>query len=90
MCGVKTEKKKDFELRGDNGAIRKVLLGSFRQPRSSQPKNEPFRQEMHFKIPLLSRGFEMVKFKNRLQELSFLLLCEIVATIDFLTLSTTR
>jgi hypothetical protein len=49
---VKTEKV--GELRGDIGAIRKVLTPSFRIPRSTPSKNEPFSQEMHLKIPLLT------------------------------------
>jgi hypothetical protein len=53
---VKTEKKKISELGGEFGAISYVLTPSFRIPRSSPPKNEPFSEEMHLKTPLFSRG----------------------------------
>ncbi len=52
------DRKKVRELRADIGAISQVLTPSFRKPRSSPPKNEPFSQEMHLKIPLLSRGLK--------------------------------
>ncbi len=49
--------EKVSELRGDIGAIRWVLIPSFNKPRSSSAKDEPFSQERHLKIPLLSRGW---------------------------------
>ncbi len=39
-----------------------ILTPYFRKPRSSSPKNEPFSQEMHLKIPLFEPWFEIVKF----------------------------
>jgi hypothetical protein len=55
--GVKTEKKIG-EFGGDIGAVWQVLTLSLRKPRSSLPKNQPFSQEMHLKIPLSSQGSE--------------------------------
>jgi hypothetical protein len=54
---VKTGRKIG-ELGRGIGAIRSVLSPSFRKPRSSPQKNEPFNQEMHLKIQLLSRGMK--------------------------------
>jgi hypothetical protein len=61
---VKTEKK-IVEVRGGIGAIRYVLTLSFRKPRSSprKEKTEPFSQEMHLKIPLLSQGLKLPNSK---------------------------
>jgi hypothetical protein len=60
---VKTEKK----LTGENDAMRVVsTLFQKKTPRSSPLKKEAFSQEMHFKILLLKRGFEIVKFGTRL------------------------
>jgi hypothetical protein len=44
-------------------AIIWVLTPSFRKPRSTPPKNEPFSQEMHLKIPLLSWGWKLSNSK---------------------------
>jgi hypothetical protein len=38
----------------------------FLENRDHHPKNEPFREERHLMKPLLSRGFEIVKFYVRL------------------------
>jgi hypothetical protein len=48
----------------------------FRKPRSSPQKNELFSQEMHLKIPLLSRGLKLSNSKPgcRVSALHFLLL----------------
>ncbi len=46
----------------DIGAIRYVLNSSFREPRSSPPKNEPFSQGVRLNIRLLSQG---LKFYTR-------------------------
>jgi hypothetical protein len=51
------------ESRGDIGAIREVLTPSFRKLRSSLPKNKPFSQGMHLKIPLLSQGLKLSNSK---------------------------
>jgi hypothetical protein len=48
-------RKKVGELRGDIGAIKKVLT-PFRKQWSSAQEIEPFSPEMHLTIPLLSRG----------------------------------
>jgi hypothetical protein len=54
------DEKKIGLLRGNKiGAIRCVLTPSFRKPISFPPKNEPFSQEMHLKIQLLSRGLKL-------------------------------
>jgi hypothetical protein len=58
----RTEDRKSVgELKGDLGAIiRSVLTLPFETPRSSPPKNIPFSQEMHLKIPLiLSRSLNL-------------------------------
>ncbi len=52
------------KLRGDIGVISYVLTFSYRKPRSSTPKNKPFSQEMHLKIPLLSRGLKLSNSKT--------------------------
>jgi hypothetical protein len=39
------------------------MTTSFRKPQSSHPKNEPFSQEMHLKMPLLNRGLVLSNFK---------------------------
>jgi hypothetical protein len=59
---VETENKVG-ELRGDVVAIRSVLTPSVRGSDHHPPKNEPFSQEMHLKIPLLSRGLKMSNSK---------------------------
>ncbi len=59
------EDNKKVELICDIGAIWRVLIPSFRKPQSSPPENEPFSQEMHLKIPLLSRGFKLSNSKPR-------------------------
>jgi hypothetical protein len=48
--------EKAGKLRGDIGAIRKVLTLSFRNPDHCPPRNAPFSQEMHSKIQLSSQG----------------------------------
>jgi hypothetical protein len=58
---VKTEKV--VELRGDIGAFTQVSTPIFEKPRSSPPKNEPFSQEMHLKIPLVSPGLKLSNSK---------------------------
>jgi hypothetical protein len=55
------ERKLVGELRGDIGAIRKVLNLSFRKPRSSPHKKQTVQPKMHLKIPLSSQGLEFVK-----------------------------
>jgi hypothetical protein len=50
-------RKEVGELRGDLGAIIKVL--TLLNPYHHKKKTEPFSQEMHLKIPLLSRGLEL-------------------------------
>ncbi len=57
MCRPKS--KKVGELRGDIGAIRKVLTPSFRKTRCSPTKNEPLGQEMHLRILHFSSGLKM-------------------------------
>jgi hypothetical protein len=59
---MKTNEKVGM-FRGNIGAIRQVLTSSFRKPRSSPSKNELFSQEMHLKIPLLSRGLKLSNSK---------------------------
>ncbi len=48
------KKKKVGELRRRIGVIGQVLTSSFRKPRCSPPKNEPFSQEMHSKLQFSS------------------------------------
>ncbi len=53
--------KKVGEWKGDIGAVwHYTTPASFRKPRSSLPKNEPyFIHEMHLKVLLLSRGWKV-------------------------------
>jgi hypothetical protein len=51
--------KKNCELRGDVGAIRRVLAPFFRKPQTSPKKEELFSQRMHLKIPVLSLGLRL-------------------------------
>jgi hypothetical protein len=57
------DKKRVGESRGEISAVNYVLTPSCRKPKSSTPKSEPFSQEMHLKIPLLSRGLISSNFK---------------------------
>ncbi len=57
------DKKIVSELRDDIGAVRKVLTPSFRKPDHRPEKNEPFNQEKHLKIPLLSKGLKLPNSK---------------------------
>jgi hypothetical protein len=49
------ERKKSGKLRRDIGANRWVLTPSSRQNRSHKENNEPFSQEMHMKLSILSQ-----------------------------------
>ncbi len=51
-----TDKETFGESRGDICSTRHVLAFFFRKTRSSHPDDELFSQEIHLKIPLLSRG----------------------------------
>jgi hypothetical protein len=51
--------KKVGELRGDIGAIQKVLTPSFRIPDVPPKERKPKIQEMHLKILHLSSGLKM-------------------------------
>jgi hypothetical protein len=63
---VAKTRKKVGELKSDIDVIRRVLTPSFRKPRSSYPKNEPFSQEMHLKILFLGRGLKLSNSITRL------------------------
>ncbi len=55
--------KRVGELKGGISVIRKVLTPSFRKPRPSPSKTEPFSPEMHLKIPLLSLSSKLSNSK---------------------------
>jgi hypothetical protein len=77
------------ELKGEIGAITYILTLYFKNPDNQPPKNEPFSQEMHLKIPLLRRGSNFSNSKPGCS-LSSSLLCEIDTTNGFLTWSSFR
>jgi hypothetical protein len=66
---------------------RSWLSLSVRNPRSSPPENDPFSQEMHLKILLLSRGLKLSNYKPGCRVSALHFFCEIDNTNDFLTLS---
>jgi hypothetical protein len=62
----------------------------FRKPRPSPPNNEPFIQEMHLKMPVLSRGLKLSNSKPGCRVSALHFLGEIDTTNDFLTSSSIR
>jgi hypothetical protein len=50
------------ELRGDIGAVRCVLIPSFRKPRSPLPKKRTLQPRDAFEDTAFKPGFEIVKF----------------------------
>jgi hypothetical protein len=58
------DRKTSGELEDNIGSTGNVFNPSSRKPRSSPPKNEPFSQEKHLKIPLLSWGLKLSNSKT--------------------------
>jgi hypothetical protein len=60
LCGTSLidyrseDRKKVGDFRGKIDAVGLTFKPSLRKPRSLSLKNEPFSQEMHLKVPLLS------------------------------------
>jgi hypothetical protein len=75
------------KVQANLGVIEKVLTSSFIKPRSSPPKNEPFSQDMHLKIPILSRGLKLSNSKPGCKVSVLHFFWEIEITNGFLTSS---